>query len=378
LDFVTGLPVSARGNDAILTVVDRLTKLVVLIETTTDCDSKEFAYLLTKHVISKHGVPEDIVSDRGSIFTGKFWAEVTERLGIHLSMSTAFHPQSDGSTEVMNKLTEQVLRAHVNPRQDDWDEFLSMVEFAINNSKHSSVKHTPFFLNYGRHPLTPVMLETLQKSKAPAATRFTVDMTDALNLAKQNLQAAQDRQKSYVDAKRKEVSFQVGDQVLLATTNLHPRVGVRKLMPKWVGPLTITRAVSEVAYQLELPSHMRIHDVFHVSLLKPYHQNGRATPPMPEVIQDEFEWEVENILLHREVKSGSRSKTEFLIKWVGFGPEHCTWEPEKNLTNCIDLLSLYWKQQAELTDSRAKSFRKRSGLVTPGKGSSNKERRVHS
>ncbi len=81
---------------------------------------------------------------------------------------------------------------------------------------------------------------------------------------------------------------------------------------------------------------------------------------MPVEVQDGYEWEVENVLLHRQVKSGKRSKTKFLIKWLGFGPEHCTWEPKSNLTHCDDLLSLYWKQQAEVKASKAKSSRKRA------------------
>ena len=116
LDFITGLTQTKQGNDAILTVVDRLTKMVHLIPTTTTCSSAQFAKLLRDHVISKHGVPKDIVSDRDPRFTGKFWEEVTKHLNIHRSMSTSFHPQTDGNTERVNRMVEQILRAHVGPR----------------------------------------------------------------------------------------------------------------------------------------------------------------------------------------------------------------------------------------------------------------------
>jgi hypothetical protein len=347
VDFITGLPKTVRGHDAILTVVDRLTRLTHVIPTTTTCDATEFAYLFKKEVIAKHGCPADIVSDRGSVFTGKFWCAVCGALEMHMSLSTAFHPQSDGSTETVNKLIEQVLRCHTLTKQLDWDENLCMVEFAINNSVHSSLKHTPFFLNYGMHPMTPVVVETLQLSKVPVAVKWTNDMQKALAEAKSFLQAAKDRQKSYADAGRVDIKFAVGEKVLLSTTNLNPKFGCKKLYPKWIGPFVVTMIVNDVAYTVKLPVGMKIHPTFHISLLKPYHDDGRAhPPPEPILIGEELEWEVETVLTHRTRRTGRVMRTEFLIKWKGYGPEHINWEPEKNLTNCRDLIELYWKQQA--------------------------------
>ena len=214
VDFITGLPLTPSGHDAILTVTDRLTRLVHLIPTTTKCNATEFAALLRDHVISKHGCPGDIVSDRGAIFTGKFWSAVCSALHIHLSKSTAFHPQSDGVPEAVNKMVEQVLRCHCMTAQEEWSEHLSMVEFALNNSQHSSLAKSPFLLNFGMHPVTPVLLETLKLSKVPSAFKWTQDMQQALQNAKSALQAAKDRQKAYADTRRVEVSFQVGAQVL--------------------------------------------------------------------------------------------------------------------------------------------------------------------
>ncbi len=165
LDFITGVPMTADGHDAILTVVDRLTRMVHAIPTTTNCDALQFAKLMKRHIFSQHGVHGDIVSDRGSIFTGHFWSAACKHLSVHLSMSTAFHPQSDDSTEIVNKMVEQVLRCYTMLHQKDWDNNLCMAEFAINNSYHTSTKHTPFFLNYGMHLATPVMVETIKASK---------------------------------------------------------------------------------------------------------------------------------------------------------------------------------------------------------------------
>jgi hypothetical protein len=347
IDFITGLPMTSKGHDAILTIVDRLTRLTHLVLCTTTCSAVEFADLFKQHVIAKHGCPADIVSDRGAVFTGRFWTAVCSALQMHMSMSTAFHPQSDGSTEVVNKMVEQVLRCHCMDQPTQWDSNLCMVEFAINNSHHESLTHTPFFLNYGMHPITPVTLDTLRLSKVPAAATWTKDLTSTLESAKQHLQLAKDRQKSYADANRQDVVFSTGDLVLLSSKNLNPKTGLRKLYPRWLGPFLVTQVINPVAYRLALPSTMKVHPVFHVSLLKAYHHTGPIQPPpQPVVIDDDFEYEVEDILKHRLVKSGKRNKQEFLIKWKGYGFEHCTWEPQANLSNCSDILATYWRTQA--------------------------------
>ena len=351
--FITGLPLTSSGYDAILTVTDRLTRLVHLIPTTTKCDATMFASLVRDHIISKHGCPGDIVTDRGSIFTGKFWAAVCSALSIHLSRSTAFHPQSDGATETVNKMVEQVLRCHCMTAQEEWSDHLSMVEFALNNTQHSSLAKTPFFLNFGQHPLTPVALETIRLSKVPAALKWTQNMQQALQNAKAFLQAAKDRQKAYADAKRTEAHFAVGSQVLLSTINLTPKFGVKKLYPKWLGPFTVTHQVNDVAYKLKLPDSLKIHPVFHVSLLKPYSSDGKVQPPAGFLTEEgDLVWYVEKILLHRDKKSGKRVKKEYLVKWEGYGPEDTSWEPEDHFTTNA-AIDEYWKATQLLEDLKA-------------------------
>ena len=350
VDFVTGLQPTIRGHDAVLTVTDRLTRLVHLIPTTTNCDGKEFAYLFLNNVIAKHGCPGDFVCDRGSVFSGQFWTTVLSALQVHLSMSTSFHPQSDGATEIVNKQMEQVLRCFSTGYNDQWDEHLGMVEFAINNSHHSSLNHTPFYLNFGMHPVTPVTVDTIRLSKVPAAAQWTSDMTAVLQDAKQHLQLAKDRQKSYADAQRVDITFNVGQQVLLCTKNLSLKSGNRKLFPKWLGPFKVTHRVSDVAYTINLPASMkRVHPTFHVSLLKPYLSSGSVQPPPPPFeIDGELEYEVEDILNVRNITTGKRQRKEFLVKWKDYGYEHCTWEVESNLTNCAQLLKAFWQHQALL------------------------------
>ena len=179
----------------------------------------------------------------------------------------------------------------------------------------------------------------------PAAHLFCKSMHENLQAAKKALAAARDRQKRYADEKRRDVEFSVGDQVLLSTKNIRLKyVGATKLMPRWIGPFTVSSRINEVAYRLDLPDNMKIHNVFHVSLLQPYRDDGRVQPPPPAVFVDgEPEYEVQSIIDHRDVRSG-RGRTqmrEYLIKWLGYGPEHNTWEPDKNLANCPAKLSEY-------------------------------------
>jgi hypothetical protein len=285
----------------------------------------------------------------------------------------------------MNRTVEQVLRAHSAQFSEEWDKTLSMVEFAMNNSKHAGLTHTPFFLNTGLNPITPIMLEALKlkkesdienlvkqhPSKCPTAVHHLLSRELAFNHAMDQLKKARDRYKSYADAKRTDPTYKVGDKVLLSSVNLNKHNQRRKLYPKFVGPFEIVKEINSVAYKLALPSHMAIHDVFHVSLLKPYVPGKTPPPPLPIEVDGELLYEVEKILLHRDKKTGKVTKKEYYIKWEGYGPEHCTWEPESNLRNASEVLADYWKlhasiQQAASARTKATLARKRTlGMLIP-------------
>jgi transposase InsO family protein len=151
MDFIEPLPTSG-GFDSILVVVDRLTKWAIFIPTTVRLTSPKLAQLIIDNVISQHGVPESIVSDRGSKFTSRFWGYVTSKLGVDLRLLTAYHPQTDGQTERVNQVLEQYIRMFGCHNQNDWSEKLGVASFVYNNSIHSATKYTPFFANFGYHP----------------------------------------------------------------------------------------------------------------------------------------------------------------------------------------------------------------------------------
>ena len=178
----------------------------------------------------------------------------------------------------------------------------------------------------------------------PAASKLTDTMQKVLADAKKHLEAAQQRQKRHADnSRRLEQTYAVGDNVLLSTKNLTLKTpGTPKLLPRWVGPFKVLRNIDNVAYELELPASMKCHDVFHVSLLKPYFHNGQHQPAQPVLLEDgSVEYVVERILTHRDRHQGRKTVRDYLVQWQGYGPEHNSWEPTENLQNCRQLVDQY-------------------------------------
>jgi hypothetical protein len=388
MDFVVDLPTTSDGHDSILVMVDTLTKMVHLAPCDKTDDASAATWLFYKHVASLHGFPDSLVTDRDPKFMSRFWDSLMQRLHMTHFASTAFHPQTDGNTERVNRVMEDMLRHYVRSDQTDWEYWLPMVEFAINNSWHSSIQNTPFFLNYGRHPRFPTEFVLLAAKrgrepddKVPAVRSMIQNMHDAISEAKRCLHAAQQRQKAYADTRRRDVEFKVGDQVLLSTKNLTLKmVGSSKLMPRYVGPFTVVKKVNQVAYQLDLPPCMKIHNVFHVSLLDAYKADGAVHPPPPPTLVDgELEYEVERILLHRDKhpRQNYKIKREFLIKWLGYGPENNTWEPEVNLKNCPELLSEYWASVKAADVIREEKHKARTTKKRLKAKSSGRMKRMH-
>ena len=344
MDFVVAFP-ECEGFDSIYVVVDRFTKMCHLIPCSTTLSAEQCADLFLRDIVRLHGVPKSITADRDVRWTSAFWRTLTQHLQTKLQLSTAFHPQTDGQTERVNRIVQDVLRHYVNAQRNDWVKLLPLVEFAINSSPHSHTKHTPFFLTYGRNPLTPSDIDLrMFDSENPDASAYLRRHRLALDAAKQALTNAVQRYKSYADQKRTDRCFAVGDEVLLSTEHLKIATadGKRKLLPRFVGPFKVLDRVGVVSYRIALPQCMKCHPVFHVSKLKPYSKSVRfQPPPVPQAVDGEFEYEVEAILGHRDRKRGRKIIREYLLKWQGYGPEFNTYEPETNLKNCPDLLQAY-------------------------------------
>ena len=364
MDFIVELP-TCQGLNAILVFVDVLTKMAHFAACKTTCTAEQAAELFNQHVFRLHGLPRVMLHDRGTQFTSQFWTHFYSLCGVAQANSSAYHPQTDGQTERVNRVLEDYLRHYISPLQDNWVTMLTFAEFAYNNAVHESTGASPFRLNYGFDPVAPgqdvgqppITAEQVKQQKVicPAAQRhFEYCMQQSLQSAKQHLAVAKERQKKYADAKRRHCVFSVGDKVLLSTKNLSLKGGgSRKLLPRYIGPFTITKSINGVTYTLDLPKGLKTHPTFHISLLRLYKEDPAylfKAPPLPEVIEGHLEYEVDHIVDHRRMGD----TLEFLVRWKGYQPSDDTWEPESNLKNCPKLLREYksspvfvaWLQQS--------------------------------
>jgi transposase InsO family protein len=173
IDLITGLPES-NGFNAILVIVDRFSKMILLVAIRDTLTSFQTAEIYRDHVWSKHGLPKKIISDRGPQFAAQFMKELHKLIGIETNLSTAFHPQTDGQTERINQEVEQYLRLFINHCQTDWNTWLSCAEFSYNDKVHSLTGFSPFFVNYGRHPDKGTSLP--KEVKSQSATEFAQTM----------------------------------------------------------------------------------------------------------------------------------------------------------------------------------------------------------
>ena len=165
MDFIVGLPRTQKGHDAIWVIVDRLTKVAHFISVKTAFTVSKLAELYIDNILKLHGALRSIISDRGPQFTAMFWQSLHKSIGTNLEYSSAYHPQTDGQTERVNQILEDLLRACVLTYGSDWEKSLSYAEFTYNNSFQASLKMSPFEALYGRKCRTPLMwLETGERS----------------------------------------------------------------------------------------------------------------------------------------------------------------------------------------------------------------------
>ena len=340
MDFITHLPL-VDGFDSVLTIVDRLSKMVRYIPTSTKATAADVARLVFDNVVCLFGVPLDIVSDRDPKFVSKFWEELWSLFGTKLNLSTAYHPQTDGQSEIMNRFLNDYLRNFCVDHAD-WLQHLKVAEFAYNNSTHGSTGYSPFFLNYGRHPNTPVQRISRPASAGPeSSSSFASEMEKVLSHAKSLIAAAQERQQRNANARRSDVSYKVGDLVLLNSKNYQLKgVGKEKFKPKNVGPYKIIKKINEVAFKLQLPPSLKIHPVFHVSQFHPFVSDqfpvraARGTKPPAYAIQGAKFWTFSHIVRHATAADAEKAKFDpstpgFMVIYSGF--------PEPEFVTRVDL-----------------------------------------
>jgi hypothetical protein len=331
VDFTTDLPL-CNGFDSILVVVDRFSKEVEFIPCNKAISALETAKLYMTHVWKQHGLPRTIISDRGPQFASQVMQDLCKRLGIQPKLSTAFHPQTDGQTERMNRDLQQYLRLFTSEKQDEWVHWLPIAQFSYNSKRQASTQKTPFSVTRTYEPHIGFEQHT---TKAPAAEQFITDITQTIDQTKSNLVAAQQRMKAQADKHRSAVpSYSISDKVWLSTEHLKLTRASKKLSEKWLGPYEITDLIGPNAVKLHLPSTMRIHPVVNISRVKPYKERLDGQPtfrPGPVEVTEERDVEFEVDYIADSRWKGRR--LEFLVHWQGYSDEDRTWEPESNLSN---------------------------------------------
>jgi hypothetical protein len=337
IDFIIGLPNTSQRHDSIWVIIDRLTKTAHFLPMHSTYNAKKYVEIYLDQIVHLHGVPKTIISNRGAQFIARFWEQLQYALGTKLIRSSAYHPQTDGQTERINQILEDMLRACVLQYDKNWNKCLSLAEFSYNNSYQTSIKTAPFEALYGRRCRTPLSWSQTGKRKIFGPDLVT-KVEDKVKTIQNNLKAAQSQQKSYADIHRRPIQFQVGDFVYLRVS---PTRGVQwfgvkgKLAPRYIGPIEIIEVCGPVAYRLQLPPQLAaIHNIFHVSQL-------RKCIKIPIEIINSQSLDIQSDLSYTEhpirildtKERSTRRETirMFKIQWNHHTEEEATWETESYL-----------------------------------------------
>ncbi|KFK23991.1 hypothetical protein AALP_AAs48021U000700 [Arabis alpina] len=346
-DFVEGLPKS-EGFNVVMVVVERLTKYAHFIKMSHPFGGADVAGTFIKEVVRLHGYPRTIVSDRDTVFTGRFWKDLFRLVGTNLCFSTAYHPQSDGQTEVTNRGMETYLRCYCSEQLKKWSSYLNWAEFSYNTSHHKAINMTPFKAVYGRDPPTLVQYENGSMDNATLEKQL-MERDEMLFIMQQQLLKTQQQMKQQADGHRREVEFAVGDMVFLKVRPYRQKTLARrtneKLAARFYGPYEVEARVGPVAYKLKFPPSVKIHHTFHVSQLKAALGSGLTPVTIPPQLTEEGVLEAEPECIRGMRVNKDSGQEEMLIQWKGLPEEDCTWEwkgvienqfPEFDLEDKVD------------------------------------------
>ncbi|KAK3560231.1 hypothetical protein QTP86_002178, partial [Hemibagrus guttatus] len=294
------LPEVSNGFTTILVTEDRFSKASKLIPLKGLPTALETAEALFSNIFRHFGILEDIVSDRGPQFISRVWRGFFKLLGVSVSLSSGYHPQTNGQTEHKVQEIGHYLRAYCHDHQHDWSQYLPWAEYAQNSLRHKSTKLTPFQCILGYQP--PLFPWSAEPSEVPTVDHW----------------------------------FRESDKVWLSTRDIHLRLPCKKLSPCYIGPFTILRQINDVTYELQLPRQYHISPTFHVSLLKPFTDSvlpppsvEPELPPPPEIDTDNTIYQVREVVNSRR-RGGC---LQYLVDWEGYGPEERSWVDRDDILN---------------------------------------------
>jgi hypothetical protein len=345
VDFKS-FPPDKQGYDNIAVFIDRLSKEAISIPCTKEATAKDLAEMFYTHVYRHHNVPESIVSDRGPQFISAFWNAFCGLIGTKVKLSTAYHPETDGQTEIMNQYIDQRLRPYVNHYQDNWANMLPAMDNAQLTLPHESIGISPYQLSHGvpprksfdwKEPAKPTSAR--EELSVREARKFTESLQAAYDFVRSNIERAQLANRRQANKKRREPDFGVGDYVWILTDNIQTDRPSRKLDNQQIGSYKII-AKKGYSYQLDLPPSMGIHKVFHASLLRKAPDNplpGQVVEPLPPVnVTGDDEWELLRI---RAVRIRWK-RLEYRADWLGYD-EDPTYYPASNFKYSPHLLRAF-------------------------------------
>ncbi len=345
MDFVTGLSLS-DGKTVLLTVVDRFSKATHFIPLPKLPSARETATIVLDHVFRIHGLPVDVVSDRGPTFVSKFWTEFCRQLGATASLSSGYHPQTNGQAERANQDLERVLRCVASAEPSSWSSRLTMVEYAYNSLPVSSTGLSPFQCCLGYQP--PLFPSQEYDAVVPSAHAFIQRCLRTWRIAREALTRTGERNKASADRHRTKPPLYVcGQKVWLSSKDINFRLPTRKLGPKFIGPFIVAKVLSPVTDRLKLtPQFYKIHPVFHVSKIKHVFRSPLqpliSAPPPPRLIEGSPAYSMRRLIDVRRRGIGY----QYLVDWEGYGPEERCWIPARDILD-LALIDLFHQRHGE-------------------------------
>ena len=306
-----------------------------------EANARDTALLVIRHVVALHGIPEEILSDRGPQFDSQVWKDIWNILGARVRLAAPQHPQTDGQSERSIRTFIQLMRAYTESQRDQWELFLPVFEFAMNNATSSVTGITPFFANFGRHPRTAdsfLVDGPLSESDTSVGRDLRRRLQRVWSVVKERLQETADQLVARSSSSRYPLSFRPGDRVYLSKKRGRGHLSKQEAL--YSGPYPVRKKLGNATYVLGgTPS--AVPALQNIQRLRPYSPSPQMFVGRPQEVAedhvdgDQDEWEVEKIIDHR----GNGLYRRYLIKWKDSNEN--TWLPLKNLAKCQDVLRDY-------------------------------------